>query len=50
MKGGIIPDKTAWLAVKMIEIVRAGNANEEDLFAGTASNRPAVVRVVWMAG
>ena len=37
-----IPDETDWMAAKMIEIVRAGNANEEGLFAGTEAEYPAV--------
>ena len=37
-----IPDETDWMAHKMVEIVRAGNANEEGLFAGAASGHPAM--------
>ena len=37
MLGDDIPDETDWMAHKMVEIVRAGNANDEGLFAGHAS-------------
>ena len=50
MRGDDIPDETDWMAAKMIEIVRAGNANEEGLFAGTAPEHPAMVRVMGSAG
>ena len=50
MLGDDIPDETDWMAHKMVEIVRAGNANEEGLFAGATSERPAMGRVVGPSG
>ncbi len=41
MLGDNIPDETDWMANRMVEIVRAGNAHEEGLFAGTAPEHPA---------
>jgi len=40
MLGDDIPVGTDPMAAKMIEIVRAGNANEEGLFADTAPDHP----------
>ena len=50
MLGDDIPDETDWMAHKMVEIVRAGNVNEEGLFAGTPTEHPAMGRAVGPSG
>ena len=50
MLGDDIPDDTDWMAHKMVEIVSAGIADEEGLFAGTPPEHPAMGRVVVPSG
>lgn len=50
MLGDDIPYETDWMLAKMIEIVGAGNAKKEGVFAGAAPEHPGMVRVVRTSG